>query len=138
MLIAGVWLEINADVYWRSSAILAVIAVAFAHSLALLSIPLAEYSWLKTTTLVSIFALANLLCYLFIIEFNQTPSRLLTVLSILVALQTVIIPILAKIKKSEVTRQEKLILFRQNNGSYQSSDGHYFNVIEISKPYTDS
>ena len=86
-LIAGVWLELNADFYWRSSAIVAIIAVAFAHSLALLRIPLARHSWLKTTTLVSIFALAMLLSYLFLVEFDHTPNRLLTVLSILVALQ---------------------------------------------------
>jgi hypothetical protein len=138
MLIAGVWLEVNADFYWRFSAILAVIAVAFAHSLALLSIPLVGYSWLKTTTLVSIFTLAILLSYLFIVEFDQAPSRLLTVLSILVTLQTVIIPVLAKIKKSDATRREKLILIRQSNGNYQSSDGRYFKVTEISKTYTES
>ena len=68
------------------------------------------------------------------IEFSNVPNRLLTVISILVALQTVVIPILARLTR----KIEKLILVKQEDGTFQSSDGRYFNLTEISKPYNES
>ncbi len=133
MIVFGVWLDMSQDIYWRIAAILSVFAIAFAHTITLLSVPLARYLWLKITTGISISVLALLLAFLFIIEFSNVPNRLLTVISILVALQTVVIPILARLTK----KIEKLILVKQEDGTFQSSDGRYFNLTEISRPYNE-
>ena len=63
MIVLGVWLDVSQDIYWRIAAIVSVFAIAFAHAVVLLRIPLTQYQWLKITTGISIFVLALLLAF---------------------------------------------------------------------------
>jgi hypothetical protein len=66
LLVAGVWLNVSNDFYWRASAIISVFSVAVAHFLALSTVSLPDYGWLKVSLGISIAGLAGMFAFLFI------------------------------------------------------------------------
>ena len=136
ILIFGTWLKVDQEFFWKITAILSIFAVAIAHLLALLSVQLSQHKWLRITTAISVFALATLLAFIIITEF-ELPTRLIATLAIIVALETLVIPILGRLQKVDAQKTETLVLTQRADGTFQSSNGQIYQVTKISNnPYT--
>ena len=136
MLIVGVWAEIDSEGYWKATAICSVFAIAFAHSLALLAVELRPtYSWLRIGTGINIFALAALISVLILVEIDDDYEgvfKLVAVLAILAALETLVIPILGRLAKVAPTQAgEALSLTRREDGTYEDKGGRIYRVSEM-------
>jgi hypothetical protein len=130
LLIAAVWLEISQEFFWKPTVVLSIFTVAIAHLLALLTVRLHQYKWLPIATAISIVALAFILSFIVVTEF-ELPTRLIAVLSIIVALETLVIPILSRIQNHDT--RETLVLSKRPDGSYQSTNGKIYQVTELSE-----
>jgi len=135
LLCIAVWMEIDSAGYWKTTAILSVFAIAFAHSLALLVVRLRPiYSWLRLGTTINIFILATIISGM--IEAGSAEEgifKLITVLAILVALETLVIPILGRLAKPESNHiTETLSLAKREDGMYEDKRGHLYEVNEMS------
>lgn len=132
LLILGIWAGLRADTYWKTTAIAGIFAVACAHALALLSVRLStKYLWIRVTATVNIFLLAAVLSSFIISEtMEESAFRLMIVLSILAALQTLIIPILKKVTETdEHARSDKnLSLTRRADGLWEDIYGDVYSV----------
>jgi hypothetical protein len=129
LLIMAVWLEIGNEFFWKPVAVLSIFTVAVAHLLALLTVRLTNYRWLRLTTAISIFLLASVLSFILLAEF-ELPTRFIAVLSIIVALETLVIPILGRIQQGDT--RERLILTKRLDGNFQSANGKVYQVTELS------
>ncbi|PZD70457.1 hypothetical protein C1752_12028 [Acaryochloris thomasi RCC1774] len=135
MLILGVWAEIAAEGYWKSTAILSIFAFASAHSLALLAVRLrAEHAWVQFVTVINIFTFATVISATILGEIsNEGNVKFVTMLAILAALETLVIPILGrlvKVKGSQV--REVLSLTKRVDGAYEDKHGTLYEVKKIS------
>ena len=134
MLIVGVWAEIDSEGYWKATAICSVFAIAFAHSLALLAVELRPtYSWLRIGTGINIFALAALISVMILVEIDdEGVFKLVAVLAILAALETLVIPILGRLAKVAPTQAgDALSLTRREDGTYEDKGGRIYRVSEM-------
>jgi len=140
MLILGVWTEMHSDGYWKTTAILSVFAVAFAHLLALLAVRLRPtHSWLQIGTAITIFSLAAFISYLILGEFNDEGAfKLVAVLAILAALETLVIPILGRLAKAKPNQaKQTLSLIKREDGMYEDQQGRLYEVNEMSNKPTE-
>ena len=146
LIINGVWIEISIfkDAYWKLSFILLIFAIGFAHSLALLMIRLPpSHSWLRIMTTATIFLLALVISGMIISEFDDDFGfKTIGVLSVLVSLQTLVIPILGRInrikpqvgsQKTETCCEEELNLARTKDGLYVDGNGNLYKVTQVQK-----
>jgi hypothetical protein len=104
MIIAGMWIEMNSEVYWKVAASASVFSVAFAH-LALLSMArLAEwFRWSLVAAYVAILGVASLIVLMILGQSNGSGMfQLLGVAAIIDAAITIVIPILHRLSKAEV------------------------------------
>lgn len=134
LIILGVWAEMNFEAYWKTTVTVSIFAVACAHLFALMTVRLRpSYQWLKVAVGVTIFALAGLLSFLFVLEdFDDGKLKLVVVLAIGTALQTLVIPILGKIAKAEISSsRERVTLTRRSDGTYEGEDGRLYELKEI-------
>ena len=140
LIICGLWFEIGMRtnfevVYWKTTAILAIFAVAFAHSLALLCVRLPrKFLWLRIATTVNMFLIASAVSIMLVWEIEEDGAfRLVIVLAILAALATLIIPILSKVMnlegKGETSPQ--LILTEREEGLYEDPGGNLYRVEKV-------
>jgi hypothetical protein len=135
MLIIGVWTEMDSEGYWKTTAILSVFAIAFAHSLALLAVRLRPtHSWLQLGTAINIFALAAIISGMIVGEIDdEGVFKFVAVLAILAALETLVIPILGGLAKAELRQvRETLSLTKREDGIYEDERGHLYEVNEMS------
>lgn len=135
MLILGVWTRMHPVGYWKTSGIVGVFAVAFAHSLLLLAIGLRRtHRWLRLAAAINIFALAGLISFMILNEIDDDMGvfRLLIVLAILAALETLVIPILARMAKVRPTQaRQTLSLTKREDGSFEDERGQLYEVNEM-------
>jgi len=102
MILLGMWLDVNAEEYWKAAASVSILAVATAH-VSLLSIARLEgnYWWVFLIACQIIFGLALLLMAVIIIEIDiDRTYRFIAALAILDAAVTVIVPILHRLSKA--------------------------------------
>lgn len=101
LLLAGMWSERGEDEYWKATVTLLILAVGLAYALLLLLPELkGKQRWIHTTTSVSIGALAGMSIVAIWAEFSEDwYIRLLAVVAILVALQTLVIPVLMWLRR---------------------------------------
>lgn len=105
MIIAGMWMEVKPEAYWKLAASAAVVSMACAH-LALLSMArLAEgFRWSLVAAYAAVFGVASLAVLMIVGEFHGSPIfHLLGVAAIIDAAITVVVPILHTLSKAEVT-----------------------------------
>jgi hypothetical protein len=135
LLIAGIWAEAHSDEYWKMTAIVGVLAIATAHALTLLAVRLpAGHAWLRMATTINIFALAGLITLMIARETTaEGLVKIVAVLSILVALETLVIPILARVgRTARREARETLLLTKQDDqGIYRDAQGHLYQVKRL-------
>ncbi|MDN5882326.1 MAG: hypothetical protein L0H37_08135 [Nitrosospira sp.] len=136
LIIGGAWLEASSEEYWKTTAVIGVFAIADAHSLALLAVPLRrDHVWLRPVTTASIVLLACLVSILIVMIGYLSlwqPWKLGIVLAILVALETLVIPLLSRLTKSEATPQgATLLLTRRSHGIYEDKQGRVYELRDI-------
>jgi len=137
MLIGGMWVETHEDAYWQSAGVLATFGIGLAHALGLLSARLRPnqrwFQYLAAGLIFIICGLISLLIMDFWGRFNDDLlMKALIVLSILVALATLVIPILHVIAKAQRSREQgALVLMPSGDGTFLTRDGRRFDVREI-------
>jgi len=133
LLIGGMWPEIKSDEYWKTAITCVVFALAFAHAFLLILPDLDErQAWVQLTSSVSIGALALLIVFAVWGEIDDKAYyRLLAVVAILVALQTLIVPILMKLRKGASRERKLLVLERIEGELYKDSAGKAYRVKEV-------
>ncbi len=135
LLISGMWLELHSEPYWKATAIACIFALAFSHSLALLAIRLeSPHHRLQAAATVTIFALAGLASLMILGEIdNEGFFKLLAVLGILAALETLVIPILARPARTRPGRPA-LRLVPAEDGLYRDDQGRRYRVDPVTGP----
>jgi hypothetical protein len=135
MLIIGVWAEMDSEGYWKTTAVLSVFAIAFAHSLALLAVRLRPtHSWLQLGTAINIFALAAIISIMIVGEIDgEGMLKLVAILAILAGLETLVIPIVGRLAKTALSQvRETLSLTKREDGVYEDKRGRLYEVNEMS------
>ena len=132
LLITGVWIEENDQGYWQVALSAACFAGAIAHG-CLISLPSPGKGrlWIQRLGVVSLATLA-LLIELFLWEAADSEGffRLLAVNAIVVALVSMVIPILARVRTAETERHDdSLRLVRQAGDVYADAEGALYRVI---------
>lgn len=133
LIIAGMWPEIDSDAYWRATFSVVVLAATFAHVFLLNLCDLdAKQKWVQLFSTVTIGILSLLIVAAILCEIdNEGYFRVLAVVSIVAVLETLIIPILMKLRKGNIQRKEQLVLVKLENGIYMDPAGKKYELREI-------
>jgi hypothetical protein len=134
MIITAAWAEIEADDYLKTTAVIGVFAIAFAHCLALLAVRLRPgHGWIQLATAVTIFGLAALISGMIIGEIEREDAgKPLAVLAILSALETLVIPILGRVARTERSQARgTLVLKAREDGNYEDERGRVYRVTQM-------
>lgn len=133
LFLVGIWAEMEDDEFWKTTGTTAVIAVAFAHSF-LLSLPRLDkrQNWVQPVTVATIGLLAAQIIGAI---WGETDSelyiRLLIVVAILVGLETIVIPILMKLRKGEGPEKRVLVLEEVDANTFRDSNGEMYRVEKL-------
>lgn len=133
LVILGVWMDFASEDYWKTTATFSILAIAFAHAF-LLALPDLDRNqqWVQLASSVSIGVLALLILVVLWAEIDSEGYlRLIAVVSILVGLETLVVPILMKMRKGEGGTHESLVLEHVEGERYRAADGRVYQVIEI-------
>jgi hypothetical protein len=133
LLIAGMWPEFNIDEYWKTTASCGVLALAFAHAF-LLALPDLDprHKWVQILSPIFIGILTVQIIAAFWGEIeNEWYYRFLALVAIVVGLQTLVIPILMKLRKGDGIQKSKLVLSPIEGDLYRDPAGKTYRVMEI-------
>ncbi len=133
LVIAGVWSDIENDVYWKTAISIGILAFSFAHALLLLLRDLDEgQKWIQTVSWLSIALLAVLIVIAVCAQIERAEYyRILGVVAIVVGLETLAIPLLFAMARARRVSKDKLILDKLREGVYRSADGRIYQVKEL-------
>jgi hypothetical protein len=136
MLIIGMWWEISSDIGEKVTITLSVFAVAFAFAF-LLVLPKLDnrHKWVQLVSSVSIGILAlqgavAVWCEHYI-KLNDWYFRLLAVVAIVVGLETIVIPILMKLRKGDERKIDRIILEKIEGDVYRDPAGRKYRLTEM-------
>lgn len=132
-VVVALWSGSHASEVWKSVLILVLLAVATAHA-ELLWLPslAAAHRWLQRLATASIGLLTLLLAVAIVTEPDSAAFvRTLIVLAILVALQTLLVPLLWKLGGAPTPIAEQLLLVRQPDGSFADAAGQRYAVQRL-------
>jgi hypothetical protein len=133
LVIGGIWSEIQNNVAEKIMITLIVSAVAFAYAFLLVLPELDErHKWVQPVSSVSIGILA-LQAIVFVwgdIE-NNWYFRFIAVVAIIVGLETVVIPILMKLRKIGGRANGKIVLEKIEGDVYRDTSGKKYRLTEI-------
>jgi len=129
----GIWPDLKSVVYWKTTATLAVAAAAFAHGF-LLALPSLDERHRPLRRIGAVFI--GMLTLQIIVGFwgeidNETYFRILAVVAILVGLETLAIPILAKLRRANGDQGQRLVLARVAGNVYQDESGTRYELNMI-------
>jgi hypothetical protein len=135
LVILGVWAEIEAEGFWKLTGSVSVVAVGLAHAF-LLVLPELDpgHRWVQWATVITIGVLA---LQIIVAIFGEIESegyyQILAAVAILVALGTLVVPILMKLRKGDgaAAAVETLVLTRIGERIYRDHDGREYRVTEI-------
>lgn len=135
LVIIGIWAMNDVEPYWKTTGTCGVLALAFTHAF-LLALPNLDnrQRWVQFVSFLCIGILAVLIVAALWIqkeEWKDLYFRVLTVTSILVGLETLVIPILMKLQKGQDWHKEKLILEKIEGDLYKNSAGKKYHLTEI-------
>lgn len=140
MVIAGIWLEIDSQNYWKTTAILSVFAIACAHTFAILRVRLKpEHQWIQIATAITILALAVVISGMIVDAADgRDMFKFVTILAILAALETLVIPILGRLNKIQPELlYQTLVLTKKQDGKYHDKSGRVYEVHLVSNRQVD-
>jgi hypothetical protein len=137
MVALGVWAEMEQEGYWKLVAVLGFFALAAAHVLALLAVSLPRrHRWVQVVTTATLLLLAILLSAMVVGEMeDEGLFKVVAVLGILAALETLAVPILGKLAKARVGATgaaPTLQLTRREDGLYVDDAGQVFELTRRS------
>lgn len=133
-VIAGVWTKASDETYWKATASLVLLAFASAHAFVLWLPDLAPgQSWVQVAAALSIGLLAALIIGGIWHQAGlETYWRLTVVVAIVVALETVVIPILTRLRgDGERLDRRPLRLLRVADGIYADAAGRRYRVEPV-------
>ncbi len=130
LLIAGLWLKINSEDYWKTTVTFIIAAVAFAHAFLLILPTLDEtHTWVQTVSAASIGILAIQITVAVWGEIHDEGYyRFLAVVAIIVGLETLAIPMLLKLRKGNAPKTHTLTLKPLEGDIYQDVRGKQYHV----------
>jgi hypothetical protein len=130
LLIVGMWSEIDSEVYWKIAITCGVFAAAFAHVFLLILPVLGDsHKWIQPVSGVSIGILTlQIIAAVWGEIEDEGYYRILAVMAIIVALETLVIPILMKLRKTTSQRKEKLVLEKIDDDIYRDSSGNKYKL----------
>ncbi len=133
LLIGGMWPEIDSEVYWKTTATFGVFAVAFAHAFLLFLPELDErQKWIQPVSSVSLGILAFQIVIAVWAEIGaEEYYRLLAAVAIIVGLETLVVPILIKLRRRDGRTSDKLVLERIEGDVYRDPSGRKYQLKEI-------
>lgn len=133
LLILGLWGEIRDDVFWKTMITCGVFAVSFAHALLLLLPELdARHRWLQWASAGTIGLLAIQIAGALWGEIDESSYyRVLTVVAIVVGLETLVIPIMMKLRRRNGGSRLRLVLTNVEGDVFADPSGRRFVVTEI-------
>jgi hypothetical protein len=136
MLIIGMWWEIRSDVGEKVTITLSVFAVAFAFAFLLVLPKLDDrQKWVQLVSSVSIGILAlQMVIAVWLegyIKLNDWYYRLLAVVAIIVAMETLVIPILMKLRKAEGQKKDRIVLEKVDGDVYRDAAGKRYRLTEV-------
>ena len=139
LLIVGMWVEIDSEAYWKTAITLVVTALAFAHALLLVLPKLDDKrKWVQGVSSVSIGVLALQIVVAVWGEIDDKGYyQFLAVVAIIVALETLAIPILMKLRKGNGQKGEKIVLEKLERNIYRDSAGKKYQLKEINSEQDD-
>jgi hypothetical protein len=140
LMLYGIWAQItvlDSEVFWKSVFLTMIWAFACAHA-QLLSLPTlqAAHRWTQHTAVAAIVTLTTIGSYAILIEIDaEWIPRVLIALAIVVALFTLVVPILAKMRRPDgdanATETERLVLMRGVDGVFRDALGIRYRVDRI-------
>jgi hypothetical protein len=136
MLIIGMWWEIRSDIGEKVTITLSVFAAAFAFAFLLVLPKLDDrQKWVQLVSSVSIGILAlQAVVAVWLegyIKLNDWYYRLLAVVSIVVGLETIVIPILMKLRKGDERKIDRIILEKIEGDVYRDASGRKYRLTEM-------
>ncbi len=133
LVIFGIWPEIDSEEYWKTTISVTVFAVAFAHAFLLVLPQLDDkQKWFQALSAVSVGILACQIVAAVWFEIDyEGYYRILAVVSIIVGLETLITPILMKLRKGNTQKTEQLVLEKIEDCIYMDSTGKKYQLKEI-------
>jgi hypothetical protein len=128
-----VWTETIAEGFWKTTSTVIVLAVALAHAFLLVLPELEEKQrWVQPVSAISIGVLALQIIAAIVVEIdNETYYRLLAAVAIIVGLETLVVPILMKLRKENSATGEALALTRVDGDVYRNRSGREFRVTPL-------
>ena len=132
-LLQGIWGVMDSIIHFKFTASFITAAFAFAHAF-LLSLPELEkqYRWVQQLTAVTIAILSLLVILAIWLEIEpEYYYRILAVVAILAGLETLIIPILLKLKGSDTIETERLELSHVKDDIYRDPTGNTYHVQQM-------
>ena len=135
LVIFGMWPEIDNDAYWKMTISLGVFALGFAHAFLLLMGDLnGKQRVFQIISAISIGILATQIVMAVWLEVDSDIYyRLLAVTAIIVGLETLVVPILMKLRKGHASEKEVLVLEKLADGVYLAETGKKYTLCEVSE-----
>ena len=133
LLIAGMWPEIDSEPYWKITVTCGVLALALTHAF-LLALPDLDsgHRWVQVVSFITICFLALQIITAVWGEIDDDGYyRFLTLTAILVGLETLVIPILMKLRKGSGSKTDRLVLEKIEGDLYRDPDGKTYRLTEI-------
>lgn len=134
LVIAGLWMETNSEIFWKTTATLCISAFCSAHAFLLIlpDLGTSKNRWFRPVSFIAIITLAVWAIVALWGEIdNEFYYRGMAAVGIIVGLQTVSLPILINLNKSNKTANKLLLLTEQDDGLYKAADGIRYRVERI-------
>lgn len=130
LIITEIWTTIAGDLYYKITVAVVVGAFSFAHSLLLYLPDLAkDKQWVQRAVAVTIGVLAvQIIAGIWFEIDHELYFRAMTVVAILVGLETLVIPILMKLADRDDDETKKLILKKIDDQTYEDASGNRYEV----------
>ncbi len=129
----------NDDILFKCLLTLIVLAIAFALGFLLMLPELdAGQRWFQTLTSVCICLLALQIIVAIWWEIQaDVYYRILAVMAIIIGLQTLLLPMLMKLRKGDVPLTEQLLLVKVEHDLYRDLNGKTYRLIAVENAHTD-
>jgi hypothetical protein len=136
LLIFGMWVEIDRIGYWKTAITFVILSYAFAHAFILVLPKLDDrQEWVQILSSFSIGVLSLLIVVAVWGEIeDEGYYRFLAAVAIVVALETLVVPILIKLRKGNGEERKSLVLESIGGEMYKDSVG---NVYVVRKTITE-
>ncbi len=136
LVIFGIWIEIDNEVYWKTTGTTLTIGIALSHALLLFLPQLASrHRVIPPLAAIAITLLAlMIIAEIWVTSFDDLEVRIMTALSILIVVLTLTIPILSRITPIESFDSPptlQLVLTKQPDGLFTDDNGNQYTVRRL-------